>query len=177
MMGAIDIDMGGLQDLQSAWAVAPAIVREELEAAMIESDLLIEREVKERTPVGASAGGAGGLKGSIFSQESVGADNVIGVVGTALNYATPVELGTRPHFPPVDALIDWVMVKLQVTEQEARGVAFMIARKIAARGTEGAHMFEQGFAAVEQQVYEIFGRARDRIVMRVATAGAPGLSS
>jgi hypothetical protein len=33
---------------------------------------------------------------------------VIGVVGSPLAYALPVEIGTRPHFPPVAAILDWV---------------------------------------------------------------------
>jgi hypothetical protein len=60
----------------------------------------------------------------------------------------PVELGTRPHFPPVDALMDWVKVKLGISSPtEARRVAFLVARKIAARGTQGAFMFRDAFNA------------------------------
>ncbi len=164
-MSAITIDIVGLAELQAAWKQAPAIVREELGDAMTEADALIEREVSERTPRAH-----GLLAGSITSEVQIGEDSVIGMVGTPLNYAVPVELGTRPHFPPIEPLIDWVKVKLGVSEKEARGVAFLVARKIARSGTQGQHMFEIGFASVEAQVLAILQRARDRIVARLAGA-------
>ncbi len=166
------IEMLGYQELQALWAQTPDIVRQELLSAMTEADLLVERNVKERTPVGASAGGAGGLKGSIFGEESVGPEGVLGVVATAMPYAIPVELGTRPHFPPVEPLVDWVVAKLGIPEKEAHGVAFAIARKIARVGTKGHGMFHAGFEEARPQVIAMFERARDRIVARLSPGGA-----
>ena len=134
---------------------------------MAEADALIEREVIEHTPTAH-----GLLRGSIHSEEQIGPESVIGVVGTSMNYAVPVELGTRPHFPPIEPLIDWVQVKLGVAERLARGVAFLVARKIARTGTQGQHMFEIGFASVETQVLALFDGARDRIVTRLAGGAA-----
>lgn len=165
-----EIDLIKLGAARAAWDQFPAIVREELNAAMSEADLLIEREVRERTPSGASKGGASGLKGSLYGEETVGLDNVIGVVASSLPYAEPVELGTRPHFPPVEPLIDWVIAKLNVPEEQAPGVAFLVARKIARVGTPAAHMFRDGFAAVQGQVEGIFTRANERIAARCAGA-------
>jgi hypothetical protein len=161
----ISIDIEGLEELQGAWEQAPQICREELEAAMYEADTLVEREVSEQTPRAH-----GLLAGSLTSEVQVGEDNVIGMVGTSMSYAAPVEIGTRPHFPPIEPLIDWVRVKLGVSEKEARGVAFLVARKISRVGTQGAHMFERGFAAVEAGIEEIFQRALGRIVARLAGA-------
>lgn len=163
-MNAIAIDITGLAELQAAWRQDAQICREELGAAMDEADALVEREVKELTPTTH-----GLLRGSISSEVSVGQDNVIGVVGTSMNYALPVEIGTRPHFPPIEPLIDWVRAKLGIPEREARGVAFLVARKISRVGTEGAHMFGRGFDAVEAAVIAIFEAARDRIVARLAS--------
>ena len=83
----------------------------------------------------------------------------------------PVELGTKPHFPPIEPLIDWVKARLGIsTEKEARGVAFLIARKIAVRGTAAQHPFGLTFQAVEAQVFDIFDRATGRIAERLAGA-------
>lgn len=169
----ISIDFEQLRSLEANLRAAPGVVREELLAAMTEADMLLLREVKERMPSGAF-GASGGMKGRSFNEERVGEIGVEGFVGSSAPYTEYVELGTRPHFPPIEALIDWVKVKFSISDdREARGVAFLVARKISRVGTKGAGMFAQGFAAVEPQVRAIFNAAADRIAMRV-TGGAAG---
>jgi hypothetical protein len=59
------------------------------------------------------------------------------VIYNALPYAAVIEHGRRPgaRMPPVSALVPWVMRKLKVKgEGAARGIAFVIARRIAQRG-------------------------------------------
>lgn len=159
----INIDAGEVVDLAEAWRVAPDIVVEELSRSILESELLAEREVKEVTPAAT-----GTLRESIFSKEPmVLADQVIGVVGTSMAYALPVELGTKPHFPPVQALADWARLKLGVDPEDADRVGYLIARKIAAVGTEGAAMFSRGFASIAGQVETIHIRALERIKSRL----------
>ncbi len=174
MTDALDIhvDTRALAGLGRAWRDAPEVVHPEVERAMWEALLLTEREVRERTPIGV--GGGGGLAGSIGARDPrVTADGVVGEVGTSLRYAIPVELGRRPgqRPPPIEPLIDWVE-QLGLGPEESRGAAYAIARTIARRGTKGAHMFSEGFAAVEGEVEHIFGRARDRLAERLAEAGA-----
>ena len=163
---AIHIDIREAAALAKAFDQAPEIVSKELTAATWESELLLEREIKELTPVGIGAGG--GLKGSISAREPrILADNVIGEVGTAMAHAVPVELGTKPHFPPIQPLADWAEHKLGLSHNEARSVGYLIARKIAVKGTQGAHMFERAFKANERQVQEIYSDARKRIAERI----------
>lgn len=163
----IRIDIREAAGLARAFKKSPDIVVEELTRATWESELLLEREVKENTPVGI--GGGGGLKGSISARDpQVLADNVIGLVATPLAYAVPVELGTKPHMPPIEPLADWAEHKLGVAPEKARAVGFAIARKIAVKGTEGAHMFERAFTSNEAQVQTIFANARARIAERMA---------
>ncbi len=48
-----------------------------------------------------------------------------------------LEFGRRPgEFPPVDVIQGWVERKLGVSKSESKGVAFVIARKIAEEGTD-----------------------------------------
>lgn len=165
----VSIDLQGWAELEAAWQKAPEIVREELTSAMDEATSLLEGEAKDLTPVGAM----GLLRQSILAQEPrVLADQVIGVVGTALDYAVPVELGTKPHFPPVEALEDWVRRRLGVAEKDARRVAFLVARKIAAHGTPAFGMLHRAFAKAGVSIGMIFARARDRIASRLASQGA-----
>lgn len=159
----VAIEMTGWNELQAAFRKAPHVLREELGRAMTEADQLLEREVKDLTPT------ASGLtRNSIFSHEQSLESGALGVVGTAQPHAVYVELGTRPHFPPLEPLQDWVRTKLGLPEKEVRGVAYLIARAIAARGTPAVGMFHRAFARNRNQVETIFERARDRIAARLA---------
>ena len=157
-----------------AFATAPKIVEQELFAGMTESLLLAEREVKERTPVGVG-GEAAGLKGDIAAQEpQVLADQIIGVVSTSLPHAVPVELGTKPHRPPVQPLAEWARIVLGVSPERAERVGYAIAAKIARVGTEGAFMFERGLDAIRGPVAQIFENRVKRILKRVASLNKGG---
>lgn len=169
MAGGFNIDITiDDAELRHAVTAGPAIAVEELTAATWEGELLIEREVKERTPVGVFGSG-GGLRGSISARTpEVLGDKVRGVTGTASGYALPVEIGTKPHFPPIAPIALWAQKKLGVTPEEAPRAGYLIARKISRVGTQGQHMFRDGFAAVRSQVVDAYARARDRIVARMA---------
>lgn len=166
MMTSLDIQ--GWQELDAAFRQAPNIVREELLAAVTEADQLLEREVKDKMPT------ATGLsRASVFSREQVLGDGGIGVVATSQPHVAYVELGTRPHFPPVEALEDWVRVKLGISdEKRIHGVAYLIARKIAARGTLGVGMFHRTWAQQRPAVERMFEAARNRIVAHMAAGAA-----
>lgn len=152
--------------LLEAYDVAPEIFIEEMTRAAWKAELLLERDIKELTPTGIGSGG--GLKGSISAREpEVLANNVIGRVGTPLNYAVPVELGTKPHMPPIQPLADWAQRVLDVGANEAWRVGTAIAFKIKRDGTEGAFMFERGFKANDAKVQNIFADAAERITHRI----------
>ncbi len=166
MTHTVRMDIQQSAALMTAADRMPEIYIDEMTGATWEAELLIERDVKELTPTGI--GGGGGLKGSISSREPVVlANNVIGEIGTPLNYAVPVELGSKPHMPPIQPLADWAEHVLGVSNNEAWRVGTAIAFKIKARGTEGAFMFERAFKANEKQVQRIYGRAAQRIIDRV----------
>lgn len=160
------LDLQGWAALDADFRRAPDIVREEMLKAVTEADQLLEREVKDLTPTATGMSRAG-----IFSQEQPLPDGAIGVVGTAQPHMVYVELGTLPHFPPVEPLEDWVRVKLGISdEKEVHSVAYRIARKIAARGTLAVGMFNRTWARQETAVVRIFEAARDRIAARLAGA-------
>lgn len=131
----------------------------EAQAAMLQASLLLEREVKDLTPVGVY--GAAGLRGSIAAMPPrMEGDTITGGVSTSCPYALPVELGSKPHFPPVQPLEDWVRAKLGESDPDvARGIAFCIARKIAAHGTKGQHMFQRALDASKDQIAAFFNAA------------------
>lgn len=152
--------------------VKPLVVRpERMRAAMLDamhdSVAVLEKDVRQRAPVGV--GGQSGLKGSIAGEVREYSAKVEGLVGTPLRYAETVEYGRRAgaNMPPVSALIPWVEQKLTLRAGEtAKGVAFAIARYMAQRGSRswrqsppGERMFERGLAAAEPRIQAAFRRA------------------
>lgn len=62
------------------------------------------------------------------------------------DYWRYIEEGTRPHFPPMDKILEWIMVKPVLPRPNAEGdlptpkqLAFLIARNISRHGTKGTH--------------------------------------
>lgn len=151
-------------DVARALGGAPAIIDQELVPAMIESQFLLEREIRELTPTS----GGGTLRDSIGSMPLVFSEKALsGEVGTSLAYAQPVELGSRPHRPPVEPIVDWVRRKLGKRPDEATGIAWAIAGKIEKEGSKGAFMFRDGLAATQGQILEIIGAGVGRALERI----------
>jgi len=146
---------------------APEILREESTLGITEMLLLLEREIKDDTPVGV--GGAAGLRGSISHDMRGTTQNTLqGRVFSPLAHAQAVEHGTRPHLPPWVALMDWVEAKLGITDpDEVIGVSIAIALKIKARGTKGKHMFENNFKERQPQISKRLSDAIDRTFARL----------
>jgi hypothetical protein len=96
-------------------------------------------------------------------------------VGSSLGadkYAGPVETGARPHLPPVEALIPWVMRKLGASdEKQATSLAWAVAKSIAKKGTAGHEMFERAQIDLEPLAAPAIERA---IAARLLAAGAGG---
>ena len=162
-MNEIHIDFDRLQMLERSLDSHPQVVREELERAVVESDELVLREVQDAWPHAS-----GVSRESMFARELVDGLRVEGFVGSSLDYVQPVDLGTKPHFPPIEPLVDWVKIRFAVSsEQQAEHIARAIAWKIFHRGTEGAHVFPQVLARLEPQLGEIFEHAEERIANRI----------
>lgn len=65
------------------------------------------------------------------------------VVDVRAPHAVFVEEGARPHFPPIQPLIDWVRTKRIGGSQDAERIAWMVARKIARDGVAPRHFFRK----------------------------------
>lgn len=68
------------------------------------------------------------------------------VTMTLADYWKYVEDDTRPHWPPVGAILKWVEIKPVIPRPDTNGripkpkqLAFLIARKISQVGTKGSH--------------------------------------
>jgi hypothetical protein len=75
-------------------------------------------------------------------------------------YSSPVNDGSRPHFPPYEALIPWVIKKFGATDEKtARSIAFLIARKIARVGTLPVGMYDKAYQQLMTEAQGILERA------------------
>jgi hypothetical protein len=160
----IQIDADSLGQYQKLWAQAPDIALQEMRRFIETAVAKLQGEVQERTPTNQ-----GTLRKSIIGNvREVRGFGVEGVVGTPLNYAVAVELGTQPHMPPVWPLILWAQQKLGVRGDEAVSAAYAVARKIAREGTEGQFMFRDTFEANEAQIARGFTETVRSIARRIA---------
>lgn len=167
----ISLDTSTMRDYAAYLKQAPEIVRVEMTKAVIEAMGLLLHELKDLdayTPKGAH----GLLRGSMTATliGSMRGQEVAGKVFSPLSYAVAVELGTKPHFlgeKGIASLQDWVEAKLGLSGKEARSVTFAIRRKIAVKGTKGAHMFSRAFNDKAPQIQSMFAEAVARIRARL----------
>jgi len=183
MSEALRFQLRGLDVVAAALERAPEVVREELSRFFAWVLPHLASEVQDRTPTAD-----GHLRNSIIGRSEVTASGMLGVVGTALDYAPAVELGTKPH--PVSesgilALAEWAMKKLPLgqavslktgrplknkgVEQMALSAAHAIAWKIRHHGSQGAFMFRDAFVANRPQVEQRFERTVAAIVQRIGS--------
>ena len=66
------------------------------------------------------------------------------------DYWKYLEYGTKPHFPPVEKIAEWIRIKPVLPRPNAKGklptqnqLAFMIARSISIKGTKPTHTLHQ----------------------------------
>ena len=86
---------------------------------------------------------------SVKTQVVVG-DNAYEVTMTLNDYWKYVEDDTKPHFPPVSKILEWVEIKPVIPRPLASGkipspkqLAFLIGRAIYEHGTKGSHDLEK----------------------------------
>lgn len=163
-MAVMELDARDLLTVANGFAAAPAAARRELRRFLARAVMHLQAEVVERTP---KARGAlqRSIIGNVLDMPGLGVE---GVVGTSLAYAAPVELGTQPHWAPIEPLKDWVRAKANlegvyfdgVTGKRPRNqagrdakeaaierIARRIQVSIARRGTLGVGMFHGAMAA------------------------------
>ena len=88
---------------------------------------------------------SGELLNTAECRVSIG-DRSYDVILTLQDYWCYVEEDTRPHWPPMDAILRWIQIKPVLPRPDADGriptprqLAYLIGRKIAREGTKGSH--------------------------------------
>ena len=152
----------GLAQLQAAWLAAPELTTRALLAEMTAITVHLQGEVQDAMPA------VSGLTRASIAQDAFSTPTgVLGVVGSPAPAALFVELGTKPHMPPVSALIGWVQERLGVSAQDAKRVAFLIARKIARKGTDPQRIFAKTLDANEAFIARQFDGMAARLAQHL----------
>ena len=160
----LDIDLSGIDEAAANLETFPIDLSRELTLTMNQALPFVEGQVRVRTPVNQGA-----LRNSLNHQIVSPFPNLVGSVGSPLQYAETMEFGRKPgsRLPPVDAIELWVYRKgIERDREKTRGVAWAIAKHIAKHGIEGRHMFQEGFEAAEPYVNQLFGGAVARATAR-----------
>jgi hypothetical protein len=160
----LSINISSLEALQRGLQQAPQYTQNLLESTMHRATLLVQRETQENIPRGAT----GLTAASVHRDVHVTPAGVLGVVGSAAPVALFVEMGTKPHWMGKkvreEAIEPWVKAKLGITEpKEKKNVAYLIARKIARKGTKAQKPFERAVTASEAQIVRMFEQAAEQV--------------
>lgn len=153
-----------IKELERLIAKYPQAAHDAQVSRVTEASLFMEGVIKQDTPVGA---GPIHLRDTIFQKVQAYGESVLGTVATPAKYGEPVELGTRPHFPPVKPLQYWVEKRLGLSGKEAKAVAFLIARAISRRGTDPRKMFTGNVEKHEAKVIRILEQIPADIIKQV----------
>lgn len=85
------------------------------------------------------------------------------------DYYKYVENGTRPHFPPVNAILNWIKAKPILPTPMKNGklptpnqLAYLIGRKISEVGTEGSHDLEKSSKTISEEYEELILEALEK---------------
>ncbi len=148
------------------------IIPPELERAVREAVALLEREAKIRTPIGATEVARGSIGSEVRRGVSFGRGiRIRGLIGSPQRHVDVLERGRRPgaRRPPAEALELWVRRKLGIRDiQEAKRVAFVIARSIGRKGTKAVEMFKEAAEDNLDAVTRIFDRAGLNVTLKIA---------
>jgi hypothetical protein len=105
-----------------------------------------------RSPVGATGDFRRSWVVEVLEDGSLEVDNTA-------PHAAIVELGSRPHMPPVEPLIEWCIRKLGMPPAQAQRVGWAIAMHIKQHGTRPHHVLLGAEAELERYAAEEIERA------------------
>lgn len=119
--------------------------------AIRDAALWVTRDARMDAPVDT-----GRLRASITPEVRIEGNEVIGVVGSNVEYAPFMEFGTRPHWPPVSALQTW---------SRRHGMsAFLVARAISRRGLKARRFLRGALEINAQRIAQRINQAVAKII-------------
>ena len=169
----ITVEKQGFDDLADRLGKAETFVRIRQNEGLREIGQIMTAELKRFTPIGATGDLRNKTRFQVIGgpqaqelQVRQGAKSATGFF-----YGRAVREGRRPgRMPPPSALVPWVIRKLGVPPEQARPVAFMVARKIGQRGTRPNRYHRRALRAAWARIQAVV----DRIGLKVSVDLAGG---
>lgn len=118
---------------------------------MQQATLIVAGAAKRNAPVNT-----GVLRASIMPEVVNQGNETMGVVGSNMTYAPPMELGTRPFWPPLTALETWA--------RRHGTTAYVVARAIARRGLRARHYLRRAMEDNRDRIVRIFNDYVKRVI-------------
>lgn len=157
----VKVDGSEFAELAANFDNADQVVMKELRIATRKSMAVLETNTVGLTPIGATKL----LSQSWATETKTFGAGVRGELFSPLNYSGAVEHGRRPgKQPPIDPIHQWVVRKGIAPPDEARGVAYTIARAIGKRGTKGAKMLQKAWRKSKPTIERIYNDVPRRLI-------------
>lgn len=149
----MEIKITGLKELIAMSERYPAIAQKHVDRAIQRSLIRIQDDAKRKAPFGTSGQlrnnwdlRSGKFEGALRSNAQ----------SNGFYYGNAVNFGSRPHFPPVQALNLWA---------KRKGLnPYVVARSIARKGTKANPFFTDAVQGNEKNVDLEFDNALDAIL-------------
>ena len=117
----------------------------------------------------------GQLSDSIYSSVETPWPRVVGVLGSPLIHAAPMEYGTKAFWPPRAPIEAWVGRKFGLQGSARRSVAFLVRRTIAGLSPKGKpgglrarKFFAAGLRKAQAIAPSLFGRAMANLARQLS---------
>ena len=151
----VTLRLEGADRLSAALHRAPETVTSEQARAMTASLLLVEGDARRGVRQDTRQ-----LANSITHRQTQRGQTLVGAVGPSARWGLYVERGTRPHYPPVAALVGWA---------RRHGVSpYAVQRAIGRRGTRARPFLAPAFTKNAARIVALFARAGARVTATVA---------
>jgi len=155
----MDIKLEGYDRLQQAFMQAPAMVEHDLRAWMERTAAHLTDEITAITPKKT-----GNLQQSIVPYIVPAGNLGVGaIIATPLNYADPVEFGSKPHdiVPKGKGALHFIFNGIPIN-----------VKKVHHPGTKGHFMFKRAFDANKDQIQASFNNMIDHVLFKISTGVA-----
>lgn len=119
--------------------------------AMRKATVLVAGDGKRNAPVDM-----GVLRASITPSVEARGGETVGVVGSNIAYAPFMELGARPHWPPLAALEGWA--------RRHGTTAYLVARAIARRGLKARRYLGRALDDNKRRIVRIFEEYVQKVI-------------
>ena len=119
--------------------------------AFKDATLLVMRDARIDAPVDT-----GRLRSSITPEVASMGKEVVGIVGSNVAHAPMMELGAKPHFPPISALEVWA--------RRHHADPYLVARAIARKGLAARKFLQNAFEKNKTRIIQLIERAVDEVI-------------